>query len=161
MKYRRLDAEELEEVKDSFVRYLATNQITSKDWEKLKMENSPRVEEMIDHFSDLVFEQVLSEIEYLEFKSPNDIKTFLCEKEKISLIGIRVEGETQLDFTQTEAPELMLKQLYESGAKLKLYAGEKAYKPSRNQELFNMMESGAKISKDGMLYKTLQGLKGE
>ncbi|MCB0640108.1 MAG: hypothetical protein KDC44_00650 [Phaeodactylibacter sp.] len=158
MKYRRLDSSELEEVQASFVRFLASHQITSQDWEKLKADKTPKVDALIEQFSDLVFERVLSEVEYLEFKSPDDIKTFHCAAEKITLLGIQVSGESRLDFTQTEAPELMLKQLYESGAQLRLYAGEKAYSKARNLELFDMMENGAKISKDGLLFKTLKAL---
>lgn len=159
MKYRRLDNDELRELEDSFVRFLASHQLTAEDWQRLKTDQPERVDTLIEQFSDLVFERVLNEIEYLEFKSPKDIQTFHCEPDRIQLLGIRVEGISTINFTDNEQPEIMLGQLLRSGAKLKMYQGEKPYKKERNLELFEMMESGCKISKDGALFKALQALK--
>ena len=79
MKYRRLTNDELTELEKEFVRFLASNHITALDWEKLKGHDPKRVESLIEVFSDIVFEKILQGIEYLEFKTPTDIKTFHCE----------------------------------------------------------------------------------
>ena len=55
---------------------------------------------------------------------------------------------------------VMLQQIQLSGAQLKLYTAEKPYSRGRDMEIFEMMENGALISKDGSLFKTLEGLKG-
>lgn len=159
MKYRRLKKDELAELEPQFIRFLAANSVTAGEWEKLKQEEPEKAGRLIDYFSDLVFEKVLQDIRYLEYKTPRDIKTFRCGPEKIVMLGLKVEGDTQLDFTQNHSPEQMMQMVQLSGAKLQLYRGEKEYKQEREQELFNMMENGARISKDGALYKTLESLK--
>jgi hypothetical protein len=158
MKYRRLDKEELQEMETEFVRFLVANTVTGDDWIKIKAEDPERAEKLIELFSDIVFDKILSKAEYMEFKSKNDIKTFHCLPEKIKLLGIFVEGETQLDFTQNYGPEQMLSLLQLSKANLKMYAAEKSYTKERNLELFNMLEGGCRISK-GALYQLLENLK--
>jgi len=159
MKYRRLTKEELAELEREFVRFLAANSVTADDWQKLKEEEPGKAEGLIDTFSDIVFERTLKEAEYLEFKTPKDLKTFHFKKEKVILNGLKVEGPSNLDFTQDISPEQMLGQLKLSGAQLKLYTAEKEYRKEREQEMFDLMERGALISRDGALFKTLESLK--
>ena len=160
MKFRRLSQEELAEMETEFVRFLAANTVTGEDWEKLKEQNPEKAEQLIALFSDIVFEKIINDIKYLEFKTPSDIKTFYCQEEKIHMIGLRIDGNSSIDFTQNQSPEQMLSLLQLSEAKLQMYQGEKAYKKDRAQELFDMMQNGALISKDGQLYKTLAQLRG-
>ena len=160
MKFRRLDKEELKEMEAEFVRFLASNTITGEDWEKLKKNKPEQAEGLIDIFSDIVFEKILKKVKYLEIKTPVDLRTFHCEAEKIQMIGLRINGESNLDFTQNQNPDQMMALLKDSNAKLQLYKGEKVYKKEREVELFEMMEQqGALISKDGQLFKTLSQIK--
>ena len=159
MKFRRLDKEELQEMEPEFIRFLAANTITGDDWEKLKVENLEKAEGLIDIFSDIVFENILKKIEYLEIKTPNDLRTFHCEAEKIKMIGLKINGESSVDFTKNQDPTQIMSLLRLSNAKLQLYKGEKSYAKEREVELFELMEQqGALISKDGHLYKTLAQL---
>ena len=158
MQYRRLTTDELQEMTTEFVRFLATNQVTAPEWEQLKRDGSPRVEELIEQFSELVFERILQKVEYLEHRAPKDLRTYHCLPDKLVMLGIRVEGSSNLDFTKNESPELMLAQMKLSEASLQLYRGEKAYEGPREHELFRMLESGALISRDGAMYKLLEGL---
>ena len=159
MKYRRLTTDELEELETEFIQFLASNTVTGEDWEALKKDDAERAEELIDIFSDIVFEKVLQRIEYLEMNTPKDIRTFHCGPEIIRLNGLRVVGESDLDLTVNQDPREMMAQAQKSGATLQMYTGEKNYKPSRDEELFLMMQHGALISKDGFLFNTLEGLK--
>ncbi len=159
MKYRRLRPDELRELEREFVRFLAANTITADEWERLKEHETERAEKMLDIFSDFVFDQTLQRIEYLEFKSPKDIKTFHCLDRKIILNGLRVEGSSALDFTQDLSAEQMLSLVRLAEAQVKLYTAEKGYRPNRERELFNLLESGARISRDGKLFQLLEELK--
>ena len=159
MKYRRLTKEELVELEKEFTRFLASQAIPASEWEVLKSQKPNQANELMDIFSDMVFEQILQKVEYLEMKSPKDIKTIHCHENKMVMIGMLVEGNTSLNLTQNLSPEQMMQQLQLSGAKLKLFSAEKKYDKERNVEIFEWMEKGALISKDGMLFKTLSGLK--
>ena len=140
---------------------MASHTITAADWEKLKTNDQDKVNSLIDVFSDIVFEKVINGVTYLEYKTKDDIKTFYCEEEKIIMNGLAVGGESQLDLSANEDPKLMMQKLQASGVPLRLYTAEKAYKPTRAQEIFRMLEGGALISKDGYLFKTLEGLKSQ
>ncbi len=160
MKYRRLTIEELEELEQDFIRFLASNSIIGDDWVKMKEKSPNKSNDLIDVFSDLIFERTLRKIEHLEFKTPNDMKLFHCLEDKIVMMGLFIEGHSTLDFTKPTTPNKMLQQLKNSSAQLKLYQAEKQFSRQRELELFEMMENGCLISK-GELFHTLQQLKGE
>lgn len=159
MKYRRLRADELEELQPEFVRFLAANQVTADDWEKLKADDAGKAEQLIVLFSDIVFDKVLGGVEYLEYKAPQDLKTFRFLEDKAVMNGLRIEGETSMDLTHSQSAEQLMQQLQLSGASLKLYSAEKKYTKTKEMEAFQLMEAGALISKDGALYKALESLK--
>ena len=71
MKYARLTKEQLEEMHQEFINFLATQSITADEWEKIKKEKPETAEEELDIFSDLIWEGVLNKVEYLEHFSPN------------------------------------------------------------------------------------------
>jgi len=159
MKYRRLTNDELAELETEFVRFLVSNTVTGDDWEKIKTENPERAEGLIEIFSDIVFEKTITKIEYLEMKTPKDLKIFRCNKDEIELMGMKMEGESDLDFTHDISPEEMMAKLQSSNAKLQLYSANKKYKDgNREQEIFQMMQWGSLIS-DGKLFHLLQTLK--
>lgn len=158
MKYRRLSSDELKELEPQFIRFLASNSITADDWVTLKTANIEKANGLIDIFSDIVFEQTLEKIEYLEYKTPKDIKLFHCLEDKILMMGMMVDEQTTIDFTQNKTPQEMMDILHKAEADLKIYSAEKPYKPNRKAELFKMMENGCLIA-NGMLFKTLEDLK--
>jgi len=158
MKYRLLDKEELVEMEEEFIRFLATRSIPGPDWEKMKTTQPERVNGLLEEFSDLVFEKILAGVAFLEMKLRDDVKVFRCEKDKIALIGMSVEGAKDIDFTANQSPGDMMAQFKNSGAQLKLYQAEKPYKGNREKELFAMLEAGCVIS-NGELFSTLEGLR--
>ncbi len=160
MKYRRLEKDELQELESEFINFLAANTVTGEDWVKIKAEDPEKAEKLLDIFSDIVFDKVLKKVEYLEYKTAKDMKTFHCAEDKITMRGLMVDENSPLDFTQLQTPEEMTQMLRTSGASLKLYRAEKVYKWEREQELFRMMENGCLISK-GELFRTLASLEGE
>jgi hypothetical protein len=159
MKYRRLTEVELDEVEKQFISFLASNQITADDWQKLKVEAPTKVERLIEIFSDIVFDKVLENVEFLEYKTPHDLKAFHFMEDRAVMNGLKVEGETEVDLTEQINPKVLNQQLALTGAKLKLYTAEKEYKDSRKMEIFKLMEGGALISRQGTLFKSLEKMK--
>ncbi len=158
MKYRRLTNEELAELETEFVRFLVSNTVTGDDWEKIKQDNPEKAEGLIEIFSDIVFDKTISKIEYLELKTPKDLKIFHCKKEEIELVGLKIDGESNLDFTnESLPPEEMMAKLQMSNAKLQTYSAKKKYKGDREEEIFQMMQWGSLIS-DGKLFNALKYL---
>lgn len=162
MKYRRLTKDELEHLEPNFIRFLAAQSITAEDWTTIKTANPTKAEELIKEFSDIIIEKTLHTLEYLDFREKNDYKTFHCQKDKIVLLGVMIEGDSDLNFQENIDPNEMMEKMKKSGAKLRLYSAEKPYKDGdRIRELFLMLENGCFISGDGAMYKILQELEKE
>ena len=158
MRYRRLTNDELKELEKEFVRFLASNTVTGDDWEKIKKEDSEKAEKLIGMFSDIVFEKTISKIEYLEYRSPKDLKVFHCKDDIIEMVGIMVEGNSDIDFSKNIEADKMIHQLQASQASLKMMAANKKYKKTKELEIFDMMQWGCLIS-DGKLFQTLNAMK--
>lgn len=160
MKYRRLNTDELDELTREFIQFLAANTVTGPEWVKLKQEDPAKAEGLIDIFSDTVFDKIIAEIQYMEYKTPEDIKTFHCHADKIVLNGLRVEGgDGQVDLTKNLPPQELMQSVHQAGAKMQVYSAEKIYRPDREQELFRMLEGGALIDREGKLFQAIEGLK--
>lgn len=159
-KFRRLRRDELEEVRPQFVKFLAVNGIDGPSWESIKINDPARTDQLLLQFSQMVFSGVIEKVEYLMQRSKRDLRTYHCLPEKIVMNGLMIEGTTDLDLSNTEvSPDQMMQQLKMSGATVKLYSGERAYRGERDQDIFLLMEQGALIS-DGNMFNILNGLKG-
>ena len=90
MKYKRLTKEQLEELHEEFINFLATQSITAQEWADIKT-NQPNVaEEELDVFSDLIWEGVLSKVNYLENISANHMHLFELAEKEMKLISVKV-----------------------------------------------------------------------
>ena len=82
MKYSRLTKQQLEELHQEFINFLATQSITGAEWEDIKQNKPGVAEEEIDVFSDLVWEGVLAKVMFVENISAQQMHLFhLTEKE--------------------------------------------------------------------------------
>jgi len=158
-KFRRLRRDELEEVKDQFVKFLAVNGIDAGSWQRMKENDPGRADGLILQFSQIVYSGVIEKVKYLVHRKPNDLRTYKTDADKIYMRGILLDGETSIDFTKNEfSPAEMFARLKEENVKAKLYAAERAYIPiGRDQDIFVIMEEGALID-DGELFETLAEL---
>ena len=155
MKYRRLELAELEVLEKEFIQFLAANHITAEDWVKMKEEDLEQTNGLLDIFSDIVFDKSLDKLEYLEFISPMDIKTFFCDKEQIYLLGLKYQAGKSINFLEMNLGNDLIDLIKDPSTSLEIYSAEKSYQGDRKQELFKMIENGCLISKEGTLYKTL------
>lgn len=158
MKYRRLSLEELSELEPQFVRFLAAQSIPGEDWVKIKETKPERADLLIEQFSELVFDDVIRRISYMEQRGKNQLLAFRCNSQNIELRGIFVDGESSFDFRLNEAPAEMMMRIQASGAKLKVASAERLYTPSREQDLFKLLEQGGKIAANAELFDLLDGL---
>ena len=95
MKYRQLTKEQFSELHQEFSKFLATQQIDTFEWDRIKKENPKMAMEELDIFSDVVWEDVLSKTEYLEHLSNTDINLFKCNLEEIERIYIKLNHKSR------------------------------------------------------------------
>ena len=147
MKYQRLSKEQLEELHVEFINFLATQSITSEEWQEIKSKRPEVAEEEIDVFSDLVWEKVLTNAEYLEHFSTNQIHLFKLEENQMQLIAIKVNND--IDITTKEGYSWLQNNLISD--EVVFYNASKEYGEDKNLDKFEIIRKGANIT-NGQLF---------
>jgi hypothetical protein len=148
MKYKRLTKEQFEELHQEFATFLATQSIDRKEWDAIKT-NTPEVaEQQLDVFSDLIWDNVLTNAQYLEHFSKNHIFLFHCQEKLIESMVIK-SMVTEVDFMAKEGMVWLSDNLFTETVEMHL--GKKEYQEERNSAIFNLITEGAILS-DGQLY---------
>lgn len=152
MKYIRLTKEQMEALHQEFATFLATQSIDKTTWEELKTSNPALVEEELDLFSDMIWDQVLDQTKYLEHFSPNFIFLFHSKEEEMQSIIIK-SFPSDVDLMTSKGLEWMVQNL--KSDQLEIMRGKKGYDKERNAVLFEIIQQGAILS-NGELYKQLE-----
>lgn len=155
MKYRRLTKEELETLAEDFAIFLASNSIDKKMWDELKSTQKENAEEMLDVFSDMVFEKALASAKYLDRIADTELQCYYFLPKSAHMVSLRYTGQDAFSFFDTDAFR-QIPTLLKSDA-LEIMQGTKTYKLQREEEMFAVLNTGATIS-TGELYRTLIGL---
>lgn len=152
MKYKRLSSEELQALEPEFINFLASNSITAPDWLALKEEDMARVDELIDLFSDMVFDNIVTKVKFVEHLSARDLMIFHCKEESLHMAGIQLTDECGIDLTDEDFFEVW--QANNDIRGIQVYQKEKKYTGDRNADVFQLIESGCVIT-DEKLFNTL------
>ena len=147
MQYARLTKEQLEELHQEFINFLATQSITAEEWKDIKT-NKPHVaEEELDIFSDLVWERVLTNARFLEHISPNQMHLFALNDDKMSLIAVKVDAP-DVDITTKEGYQWLQDNLGDD--RVVFLNASKEYGEKPNVDKFALIQQGAQITKGGL-----------
>jgi len=149
MKYKRLTVEELRHLEKEFVSFLAHAQITAADWEKMKREENSKANELIEVFSDVVYDKVLKKITFLEYRDAKTLNIFKFNDKDIELAGIRVNAPSDIDLTKTENFNDI-----NNFAGISIVYSQKKYSKEKEDEVFEMLENGCLIT-DEKLFNAL------
>jgi hypothetical protein len=137
LSFRKLTEDELEELKEEFVQYLVANGVDALLWEQLKKDEPEESELFIQQFSNVVLQKSLEKIEYLEHRTPSDVKLFYCGKETIDLIAIKSSVVDLTNMAEFNAEEFK---------NIEIFKANKPYSKNREVELFEMTEKGCQIT---------------
>ena len=151
MKYQRLTKEQFEALHQEFATFLASHSIDKKQWDALKQSQDENVDALLDQFSDLVWENVLSKNIYIEHQSPNHLFLFEGLEEHMNLIAIKVDVRDK-DIHTPEGWQWLLKHLKD--VSVTVYRSAKPYAKERPLELFGIIEKGGQLSA-GDRFKTI------
>lgn len=154
MKYTLLTKEQFENLHHEFAVFLASQQIDSKEWIKIKVEKPAVVLEEMQLFSDVVWEDVLTKVEYLAHCSEQHLNLFKCTSDKIDRIYIKLHVD-EIDLTTTQGLDWLINHLKDE--RVEVFSGSKTYNSERNEELFKLIEQGSIIT-DGKLYQAISQL---
>jgi hypothetical protein len=154
MKYTRLTKEQLEELHQEFINFLATQSITAEEWQTIKTEKPEVAEQEIDVFSDLVWEGVLTQTTYLENISPQHLYLFHLREDEMKLIAVKILNPA-IDITTKEGFQ-WLRENYTS-EEVEILTANKAYSEDRNADKFTLIQQGSNITK-GQLYQWFEAM---
>lgn len=154
MKYKRLTKEQLEELHQEFSNFLATQSIDKSEWDEIKANKPEVAEQELDVFSDLIWEGVLTNAQYLEHFSKNHIFLFHCQEKLVQSIVLKAL-DPNVDFLQKEGLQWLSDNLFTDTVEIHL--GKKEYELDRNPSMFDLIKQGAILS-DGQLYLQINGI---
>ena len=155
MLYRRLTTQEFENLAEDFALFLASNSVDKKEWDQIKESDTKKAEDMLDIFSDMVFEKALSSCKYLERLSEKEINAYLFQENQAHLITIKIKEGFEGSFIDGTLSQTFIHLLKEKG--LDVYQATRAFTEKREVEMFEAMQKGAQFSK-GDLYNSLLSL---
>lgn len=146
MKYRRLSDDELKELEQEFKQFLIANAIYDDEWKSINQDNPDKALELVEMFSDMVMEKALKNIKYLEHVSKNSLNAFHCTDKEIELIGVTTNDE-KVDFNEDTFNKFK--------HKLNIFKTNKPYYKSREEEVFELLETGCSIITEERFNKIL------
>lgn len=154
MKYSRLSKEQFEELHQEFINFLATQSITAEEWTDIKANKPEIAEQELDVFSDLIWEGVLSKVEYLEHISLQQMHLFHCTDTQMRLIALKVKN-TEVDLTTKEGYGWFQNNLLSD--EVEFFTAKKDYSEDKGVDKFKLIQEGANITK-GQLFKYFEEL---
>ncbi len=154
MKYKRLTKEQFEALHQEFSNFLATQSIDKAEWDSIKTHKPEVAEQELDVFSDLIWEGVLTNAQYLEHFSKNHIFLFHCQEKLIQSIVLKAL-EPEVNFMEKEGLQWLSDNLFTDTVEIHL--GKKEYEEARNTAIFDLITQGAILS-DGQLYLQINGI---
>lgn len=147
LKYRRLTDKELTQLERKFVDFLILNGIVADEWARMKTQEPKKALQMVDIFSNMVFETTLKKIEYLRHISPSDLCNVRVTDNNVEIIGLNATTP-KVDLTN---PKHINKIFDGDEATLEyivIYKAESKHKVSRERTVFELMESGYLVCDD-------------
>ena len=148
MKYKRLTKEQFEALHAEFANFLASQSIDKKEWDEIKINKPTVAEQELDVFSDLIWEGVLNNAQFLEHFSKNYIFLFHCQEKFIQSIVLK-SFVPDIDFMTAEGLKWLGDNMFTDN--MEIHMGKKNYDEERNIAIFNLIKEGAILS-DGQLY---------
>ena len=126
--------------------------LTKKKWERIKSELPEKVTFLLDKFSDLVWEKILNQCNYLEFSTPSQLFLFHTKKNSVDALVVKSEDRVQ-DLSTSKGFQWMLKNI--SSDSISLFNASKIYSPNRTDFIYSYLKKGAVLS-DGQYFNHLK-----
>ena len=149
MLFKRLSEEDLAGLEKEFIDFLVLNGVTADDWIKLKDDKPHNASQMVDSFSDVVYAGMMRNVKYVERITPTEIMCFYCQPNQVVLVALETKN-TNTDFT-TVTDFSNIKNISQD---IHIYTTTKQYMKPREQEVFELIEMGAKVS-DSTLFNAI------
>lgn len=148
MKYTLLTKEQFEELHEEFAVFLASQEIDVHEWKEIK-KNRPKVaEDEMMVFSDMVWDRILKNCDYVDHISKNVLNLFHRDGSMFRRIMVKC-SKPDFDFHKGEDLEWIFGNITDES--VALFKGEKAFSEDPESELFDLIKKGGELT-SGELY---------
>lgn len=151
-RFRRLTLQELQGLEKEFIHFLVAQGIPAAEWVKITSTKPQQAEEIIDNFSDMVFESVFQGNLFIVLRQKETLRTFQAHQDFLEERGLFLPLETA-DFTDESWCNDVLEN---PPTLLQKYTRTTPYQ-DRSKDLFLLTEMGGLIN-DGKLFNLLKAL---
>ena len=138
MKYRLLNKEEMEIFDQDFKHFLIANGVSNEEWVELNQKNISKATQLVELFSDTIFQKVYEKIQFIEFRSAESCIVFNCLPDSIELISINRKSD-QIDLS---TPDSIHEALTKNSSEINYFKSSKKYNSFRELEIHQMIENG-------------------
>ena len=142
MKYRYLTYEEFTVVEDDFSNYLYDCGLSPYEWKLLQDQYSEQAWSMLGEYSDLVFDRMVKDVRYLEYRSEKRLKAIECHKDYMVSIGVEIPESSKLNLT--DIGSLLNIDRVDQHA-YKCFEFIVSYHKDRDHQIFDMIEEGCYV----------------
>jgi hypothetical protein len=149
--YRLLNKEELEGLSKEFIEFLVLNGITADQWVDMKTDAPAYAEQVIEYFSEAIFEQIFRKAQFLRKITEKEIICYQCLHVRIVVIGIKLAENSNSNFL-TDDFDAILNNSEEGD--ITIFHGKEKYEKKREHHMFKLVEQGFSIS-DGKYFKAI------
>lgn len=155
LQFRRLTDEELQALESDFIKFLVVQGIPAEDWQRIKVDDPDRKEDLIESFSNMILHAVLEKTTYLEHFTKKQVFVFAFEDDKVHMITMSSD-DLDTDFTDHDYIQHAMQH---PPADLEIGRQSKTIDPNyKAQEVWSLIQSGCLVS-DGKLYEALHSIK--
>ncbi len=144
MKYQRLSNAELENLKEDFIRFIASQGIDAPAWTKMKTDNNAEAEKLIHIYSDLVYDQALAKAQYMEHVSAKEFKSIQFKDTETLIHGIKVTHNSAINLNTDEFQQSVERGL--ENKEIEVFTATKKHNKLREQEMFEWIQKGAYLA---------------
>ena len=152
MEYARLTKEQFKALHNEFSKFLAAHSIDKKKWDYIKSENPELTNKKLDAFSDIVWNDVLDNIKYLEHRNDQLLFLFKCFDNKIDLILIKQTKDCPSFFDENHK-NWLIKNIKDD--RVSVFESSRDFGKDFKKEIFKLIKKGA-VARDGIVYEDLK-----
>ena len=153
MKYHRLTHEQFAELHEEFAVFLASQGIGHSQWEQIKDSQTQQLDVLLDLFSDLVWDKITAESDFLDFSTADQLFLFNTSDSKSASVIIIKLSNKEIDLTTPNGFQWLLTHL--DSDELSFFNGSKTYGSSKNEFIYSYLKKGA-VRSNGARFKALE-----
>lgn len=158
MKYRRLSNDEIQKLSEEFNAYLESQNLNKDKWDELEAAKAEQAADILEGFSDLIFESLLPGIRHIEFKQSDFWEVIQINDDGLEIISVKVNPDALVDLTNPDCIEdLATHRADELSRLISIAKSERQPKRGRLQEVFKLLEAGY-YAVDSSVYLALERL---